>query len=613
MSQLTDARLPLDPTQAALLVELLAIPDRPDNTWFLTKDSGVFFLDQMPSITTTVVNGIELIGPDIGLGGTFTQDTDIDGGSLYSFGITNTQLYVSGVPSFGNLVTFGAISVTGQAALALVATPDYNDSLICYDLNSDAHAQFTTGRLLLGTLASGTVVDIDYSSGDITLNWTNALNLNGITVDNALTGILCIDPLIGNVFYRDVSTIAGASPLTTKGDIFTYSTTNARLPVGTNGQVLSANSSTTTGLEWITLTPSGTYYQTILQDGTPIAQRFSTDFIDYFVVTDGGFGFPTEITLDITAIESTMSLSNISGDIDLANQVTGLLDVSNIDTASLAGNSTFITDVSNSFTSSDVSSLLGTLLAVKGDILTRNSTVPVVLPVGTNGYPLLADSTTATGLAYKQIPLTSSALSGTLPLSKGGTGQALSDPGYNAVQVWDDTSNAIRLANISGLSYDSASNTLINIGGSSKIYSSITPSTTYTATIPAGTLGTSNVLKYKATIGSLVVGSGGGSMDITITYGGATIATGSCGVIGSSGTVDFLLEGYIYANGASAQKNIFNTWGVNTTGATPVDVYNNVITTSSVNSAISQDLVISATYSNASGDFETFLVEKVTI
>jgi hypothetical protein len=41
------------------------------------------------------------------------------------------------------------------------------------------------------------------------------------------------------------------SPLTTKGDIYTYSTADARLPVGTNGYVLSANSLTTTGLEWV--------------------------------------------------------------------------------------------------------------------------------------------------------------------------------------------------------------------------------------------------------------------------------------------------------------------------------------------------------------------------
>lgn len=40
------------------------------------------------------------------------------------------------------------------------------------------------------------------------------------------------------------------TPLTTKGDLFTYTTTDARLGVGTNGQYLKANSSTSTGLEW---------------------------------------------------------------------------------------------------------------------------------------------------------------------------------------------------------------------------------------------------------------------------------------------------------------------------------------------------------------------------
>lgn len=43
-----------------------------------------------------------------------------------------------------------------------------------------------------------------------------------------------------------------ASPLTTKGDLFGYSTTNDRLPTGTNGQGLRANSSATTGLQWYT-------------------------------------------------------------------------------------------------------------------------------------------------------------------------------------------------------------------------------------------------------------------------------------------------------------------------------------------------------------------------
>ncbi len=42
----------------------------------------------------------------------------------------------------------------------------------------------------------------------------------------------------------------GSSPLTTKGDVYTYSTTNARLGVGTDGQVLTADSSEATGLKW---------------------------------------------------------------------------------------------------------------------------------------------------------------------------------------------------------------------------------------------------------------------------------------------------------------------------------------------------------------------------
>jgi hypothetical protein len=48
-----------------------------------------------------------------------------------------------------------------------------------------------------------------------------------------------------------------ASPLTTKGDLYGYSTTGIRVPVGTDGQVLSADSSQPSGLKYITLSGGG--------------------------------------------------------------------------------------------------------------------------------------------------------------------------------------------------------------------------------------------------------------------------------------------------------------------------------------------------------------------
>lgn len=49
----------------------------------------------------------------------------------------------------------------------------------------------------------------------------------------------------------------GASPLTTKGDLYTFTTTDARLPVGGDGLCLTANSAQATGLEWASCSGSG--------------------------------------------------------------------------------------------------------------------------------------------------------------------------------------------------------------------------------------------------------------------------------------------------------------------------------------------------------------------
>jgi hypothetical protein len=60
-----------------------------------------------------------------------------------------------------------------------------------------------------------------------------------LTLQNATTG---------QVEYQDAG--GDPSPLTTKGDLYTFDTADARLPVGTDGQILYADSAETTGLKW---------------------------------------------------------------------------------------------------------------------------------------------------------------------------------------------------------------------------------------------------------------------------------------------------------------------------------------------------------------------------
>jgi hypothetical protein len=61
----------------------------------------------------------------------------------------------------------------------------------------------------------------------------------------------------GAAIFYDYIQAGAVSPLTTKGDLYTFSTSDARLGVGANGTTLVADSSTATGLKWATPASGG--------------------------------------------------------------------------------------------------------------------------------------------------------------------------------------------------------------------------------------------------------------------------------------------------------------------------------------------------------------------
>jgi len=66
------------------------------------------------------------------------------------------------------------------------------------------------------------------------------------------TGLTATGTKDATTFLRgdDTWAVVDASPLTTKGDVYTFDTGNQRLGVGANGLVLTADSTTATGLSW---------------------------------------------------------------------------------------------------------------------------------------------------------------------------------------------------------------------------------------------------------------------------------------------------------------------------------------------------------------------------
>jgi hypothetical protein len=102
------------------------------------------------------------------------------------------------------------------------------------------------------------------------------------------------------------ATTADQTPLTTKGDLFTFDTADARLGVGANGTVLTADSAEATGLKWATPSAGGgwqvvkaeTTFTSVASTGTTFDSIFSSSY-NYYMVQIKALGGGTAATDDL--------------------------------------------------------------------------------------------------------------------------------------------------------------------------------------------------------------------------------------------------------------------------------------------------------------------------
>jgi len=190
----------------------------------------------------------------------------------------------------------GALGLIADQVVAVSAAIDWDENFFVGDATKIVDEGSGVIRLHNGAFTLRSHLALDISGGGAqfaVLEWESSANVGGpftaipnpdaraasYTIGNASVttqplASAVVDATGADVFVRAVLTASSSttilnaassativsfgtsaiaqSPLTTKGDLFTFDSSDQRLPVGVDGQFLSADSAEATGLKWIT-------------------------------------------------------------------------------------------------------------------------------------------------------------------------------------------------------------------------------------------------------------------------------------------------------------------------------------------------------------------------
>ena len=247
-----------------------------------------------------------------------------------------TNIHVNNVPEF-TTSTSGTVPASGGSASDFLAADGNWTTLSVNKFQSVVIDDGDTGYSwsAIGTLTptsqtesltfvSGEGVDIDADSSNqairfSTIDWTvdqgstNILpaNIELFATDSTTSGTVPGSNSVGATYFLNASGAWSVpeggtnSPLTTKGDLYTYDTDNQRLPIGTNTHVLTADDTQATGMKWAAA-PGGDSFKT----------QTVTDTDSGYTWTETGSAVAGSATDTITWVSG----SNVDIDVDATSK-----------------------------------------------------------------------------------------------------------------------------------------------------------------------------------------------------------------------------------------------------------------------------------------------------
>lgn len=167
--------------------------------------------------------------------------------------ITNTEISASAAIAYSKLNLSTSIVNADISASAAIAYSKLNlaTSIVNADINASAAIAYS--KLNLAT----SIVNADIATAAAIARSKLASGTASHVIINDGSGVLSSEAQLaitrgGTGAATATAAYTALSPLTTKGDIQTFSTLPIRLAVGTDGQVLTANSANASGLGWST-------------------------------------------------------------------------------------------------------------------------------------------------------------------------------------------------------------------------------------------------------------------------------------------------------------------------------------------------------------------------